>query len=157
MSGSGASVLVEMSVCDRGQTLQVCVIWPLERSAGVHGDGREHWAQSSSGLSFKVFKRNQRHDKNRAAGLEVHQKGISNCTSPIQCLKVCGSSLADVKGKRRLSTILLWIPQDLLLMQTLSFVTSLITLILKLLGAVLEIILKGCLQNYTVKTKQAYV
>lgn len=26
-----------------------------------------------------------------------------------------------------------------------------------LLGAVLEIILKGCLQNYTVKTKQAYV
>lgn len=82
MSGSGASVFVEMPVFDRGQTLQVCVIWPLERSAGVHGDGREHWPLSSSGLSFKVFKRNQQHDKNRAAGLP-HQEVIRNCTSPV--------------------------------------------------------------------------
>lgn len=33
-----------------GQTLQVCVIWLLGRSAGMRGDARENWAQSSSGV-----------------------------------------------------------------------------------------------------------
>lgn len=48
------------------------------------------------GLSFRVFERTQQRGKDGAAGLEVHQGGVSYCASPTQWLKVCGSSLTDV-------------------------------------------------------------
>lgn len=92
LSGCGGLASVEMPVCDRGQTLQVCVIWRWSAARAFTVMAEKHWTQSSSWCSLKVFKRYQQQDKkkkkNRAAGLEVRQEGISSCSSPIQRLKV---------------------------------------------------------------------
>lgn len=69
LSGRGELALVEMPVCDRGQTLQVCVIWRWSAALAFTVMAENTGLSPALGMSLKVFKRYQQQDKNRAAGL----------------------------------------------------------------------------------------
>lgn len=129
-----------------------------ERSAGVHGGGREHWTQSSSGCSVKVFKRHQQRDQIVRPGWRCTRRAPASVHLQFSVWKFCGSSLTDVRSNAAVYHFVvdstgLAVNADFIFCD-ISDNTGPET---ALLSAVLEMILQGCLQNYVAKTKRAYV